>query len=307
MGGLEEQDSDHALDHVGRRRWPSPASPVWRASSRRTKSCGRRTVRRWDRRSLWVVGLATAAMTAFYMWRLMNMTFYGKSRVQPEVRRHIHESPASMTVPLTLLAIGSVLAGWLGTPKLWNLPRDLPRVRTLAGAGVRIEPAAESGARRPREYVHRMDADVAVGADRHHRHLRGPLSSITTSPTSPTRIETSFKPLHALLYNKWYVDEIYDFLFVNGLCKGGGLAAGLLRPQRGGWRRERRRLADALQPPRSRCGGTPGSSTARCASRSFFVKMLSYPVCILQTGRVQAYAFFVVVGVLALFGYYIVR
>ena len=40
---------------------------------------------------------------------------------------------------------------------------------------------------------------------------------------------------------------------------------------------------------------------------SFFVKMLSYPVCILQTGRVQAYAFFVVIGVLAFFGYYVAR
>ena len=70
---------------------------------------------------LWAVGLATAAMTAFYMWRLMNMTFYGKSRVKPEVEAHIHESPASMTVPLTLLAVGSVFAGWLGMPKLWNL------------------------------------------------------------------------------------------------------------------------------------------------------------------------------------------
>src|ERR1035437_9330605 len=71
--------------------------------------------------ALYVVGLTTAAMTAFYMWRLMNMTFYGKSHVKPEVAAHIHESPASMTVPLTVLAIGSVLAGWLGTPKLWNL------------------------------------------------------------------------------------------------------------------------------------------------------------------------------------------
>src|SRR5450432_1935234 len=65
---------------------------------------------------LWGVGLATAAMTAFYMWRLMNMTFYGKSRVSPEAASHIHESPASMTVPLTVLAMGSVLAGWLGVP-----------------------------------------------------------------------------------------------------------------------------------------------------------------------------------------------
>src|ERR1700730_5455778 len=70
---------------------------------------------------LWGVCLATALMTAFYMWRLMNMTFYGKSRVPREVEAHIHESPASMTVPLTALAIGTVLAGWIGTPKLWGM------------------------------------------------------------------------------------------------------------------------------------------------------------------------------------------
>ena len=78
-------------------------------------------------------------MTAFYMWRLMNMTFYGKSRVKPEVAAHIHESPASMTVPLTVLAVGSVLAGWLGTPKLWTMFGEIFRgFETLAGAGLRI-------------------------------------------------------------------------------------------------------------------------------------------------------------------------
>src|SRR5579884_1565104 len=68
---------------------------------------------------LWAIGLATAAMTAFYMWRLMYLTFYGQSRVAPE--KHVHESPAVMTVPLMALALGSILAGWLGTPKLWHL------------------------------------------------------------------------------------------------------------------------------------------------------------------------------------------
>src|SRR5271169_5981508 len=71
-------------------------------------------------KALWFVGLATAGLTAFYMWRLMNMTFYGKSHVAPEKVAHIHESPAAMTVPLTALAVGSVLVGWLGTPKLWG-------------------------------------------------------------------------------------------------------------------------------------------------------------------------------------------
>ena len=88
-----------------------------------------------------MVGLITAGMTAFYMWRLMYMTFYGKSRVEPEVAAHIHESPASMTVPLIALAAGSVLAGWLGVPKLWNAARGLPRLRRLAGPGVRAEMA----------------------------------------------------------------------------------------------------------------------------------------------------------------------
>ena len=128
----------------------------------------------------------------------------------------------------------------------------------------------------------------------------------TKSPKFRTRIEASVKPLHTLLYNKWYVDEIYDFLFVNGLCKGGGLALG----------RFDRNVVD---------GGVNGAGwlTRFSATVSmwwdtwivdglvrftaFFVKMLSYPVCILQSGRVQTYAFFVVAGVLVMFGYYIVR
>src|SRR6059058_920967 len=67
---------------------------------------------------LYGVGLATAALTAFYMWRLMNMTFYGRPRMAPEVEAHVHESPKAMTVPLMVLAAGSILAGWLGVPKL---------------------------------------------------------------------------------------------------------------------------------------------------------------------------------------------
>ena len=87
---------------------------------------------------LWIVGLVTAGLTAFYMWRLMNMTFYGKSRVKPEVAAHIHESPPSMTVPLMVLAAGGVLAGWVGVPKAVEPAGELPGVRTLAGAGVRL-------------------------------------------------------------------------------------------------------------------------------------------------------------------------
>src|SRR5579864_4328902 len=62
-------------------------------------------------RILWFVGFFTALMTAFYMFRLMYLTFHGKPRMTHEVEHHIHESPKSMTVPLMILAFCSIFAG----------------------------------------------------------------------------------------------------------------------------------------------------------------------------------------------------
>src|SRR6267154_2115297 len=67
-------------------------------------------------RILWGVGYVTAFMTAFYMFRLMYLTFHGRPRMSHEVEHHIHESPASMTMPLVVLAVCSLSAGWLGWP-----------------------------------------------------------------------------------------------------------------------------------------------------------------------------------------------
>jgi NADH-quinone oxidoreductase subunit L len=249
---------------------------------------------------LWFVGLATAGLTAFYMWRLMNMTFYGKSHVAPEVAKHVHESPATMTVPLTLLAAGSVLAGWLGTPKLWNLPESFRAFERWLQPS--FAPAAVEGSHNSSVEWMLMGLSVAVA-------IIGIVIAryfYNNRPSIPDSIERSCKPLYTVLYNKWYVDEIYDFLFVNGLGKGGGRVCGAFD----------RNVVD---------GGVNGAGwLTRFASRvsiwwdtwivdgavrfgSFLVKMLSYPVCILETGRVQAYAFFVVVGVLAFLGYYIAR
>ena len=65
----------------------------------------------------------TAGMTAFYMFRLMYITFHGVSRVAPDV--HVRESPRTMTVPLMVLAAGSVLAGWIGTPVVFGPLHDM--------------------------------------------------------------------------------------------------------------------------------------------------------------------------------------
>ncbi len=68
-------------------------------------------------RVLWFIGYLTALMTAFYMFRLIYLTFSGRPRMSHEVEHHIHESPASMTMPLVILAVCSLFAGFLGWPR----------------------------------------------------------------------------------------------------------------------------------------------------------------------------------------------
>jgi NADH-quinone oxidoreductase subunit L len=220
------------------------------------------------------------------------------------VAAHIHESPRTMTVPLMALAAGSVVAGWLGTPKLWNLPEQFRAFELwLAPAfSTAVHVAEHEGAHDTSIEWILMALSVAVAVAgiafaRQCYHRR---------PEIPDAIEARCRPVHRFLLNKWYVDELYDFLFVNGFAKGGGRLAGAFD----------QKVVD---------GGVNGAGwLTRFSSRvsiwwdtwiidgavrfgSFSVKLLSYPVCILQTGRVQAYALFVVVGALAFFGYYLTR
>jgi NADH-quinone oxidoreductase subunit L len=258
---------------------------------------------------LWAVGLTTAAMTAFYMWRMMYLTFYGKSRVAPEVATHVHESPVSMTGVLSVLALGSVLAGWLGVPKLWTLFGEGFRAFETwlgpvfaSGAGEAAKEAVHEGAHSTSTEWTLMLLSVAVA-------VAGILVAkyfYVTKPAIPESIAAAVPGLYRTLYRKWYLDEIYDFLFVNGLCKGGGSLLGAFD----------RNVVDGgvngagwLTRSLATLSGWWDTWVVDGAVRlgSFIVKMSSYPVCILQTGRVQGYAFFVVIGILVFFGYYVVR
>jgi NADH-quinone oxidoreductase subunit L len=67
----------------------------------------------WGGQVIYIIGLITAFLTAFYMFRLIFVTFYGKSRVEPDVESHLHESPAVMWIPLVILAVPSALIGLL--------------------------------------------------------------------------------------------------------------------------------------------------------------------------------------------------
>jgi NADH-quinone oxidoreductase subunit L len=111
---------------------------------------------------LWLLGFITAGMTAFYMFRLVNMTFFGESRVDHEVEHHIHESPSSMTVPLMILAVLSVVGGWVGWPE------------TLGGSdrfSKFLEPVMAKHVEGGVRGLCGIFADAGVGAHRVRRHL----------------------------------------------------------------------------------------------------------------------------------------
>jgi NADH-quinone oxidoreductase subunit L len=164
---------------------------------------------------LWLIGVTVAGMTSFYMFRLLFMTFFGESRVDHHTESHIHESPTSMTLPLIVLAIGAVLAGYIGLPS-W-----------LGGSAFErfLEPVFEPlPIPRPAATEHSASFEIGMAAFSVAVALIGfSLAYFKYCKRSwEERSEIrQYGPFYKLFLNKWYVDELYDALFVNR-AKGAG-------------------------------------------------------------------------------------
>ncbi|MFN2371210.1 MAG: NADH-quinone oxidoreductase subunit L [Candidatus Krumholzibacteriia bacterium] len=162
---------------------------------------------------LWVIGFLAAGLTAFYMMRLVSLTFFGTNRASEEVRHHIHESPATMTVPLVILAVLSIVGGWVGIP-------------AFMGGGAHfehwLEPVFAGGhAAQAQGAVHAVHdttmewilagASVAWG-------LLGLLLGwiVYTRRLAVAEAGRRFAGglVHRVLENKYYVDEAYDGAFI---------------------------------------------------------------------------------------------
>ena len=153
---------------------------------------------------LWAVGVFVAGLTAFYMFRQFFLVFFGECRADHHVREHLHESPEIMTYPLWILAAGSVVVGYIGLPAFlggsqldhWLDPvihghhEHHPVVEELLVMGASIAAAAVG----------------AVAAWRLY-YVRAPARE---------RLEAPGGFAYRLLDNKYYVDEIYQFVFVGG-------------------------------------------------------------------------------------------
>ena len=154
---------------------------------------------------LWIVGAAVAGLTAFYIFRLIFRTFFGESRWKEGANPH--ESPGIMTIPLMILAVLSIAGGYIGVPALLGGSNRLhhfleANLAQLPSAGIVTHSTVE-------EYI-LMAVSVLIA-----------LAGITTayffyvkSPELPRKLAGKFQPLYKLLNNKYYLDEIYDFLFV---------------------------------------------------------------------------------------------
>ena len=226
------------------------------------------------------------------------MTFWGSRRYSDEVAHHLHESPKPMLYPLVVLAGLSVVGGFMGWP-------------TALGGSNRFEhflaPVFENPVVSPSphyapsvEYILMLFSVLVASAG-----IFLAYRFYVTNPEFPKRLTESARMVYTVLANKYYVDELYNVLFVNRLKNlGNGLAAfdqvvvdggvnasaWLTRMTAEGSRRWDIWVIDGL-----------------INAGAFVIRLMSYPVRMVQTGLVQNYALLIVLGLLAFAAYYTFR
>jgi NADH-quinone oxidoreductase subunit L len=195
--------------------------------------------------AFWMLVIA-ALFTSFYSWRLMFLTFFGEARGDKHTHEHAHESPMVMLVPLGVLALGAVFAGMIwfnsffGSHESVNKFFGIPAHHAEASEGHGTESAADHAEETAEAHAPAigqgeapqgaifMHPDNTVMDDAHHAPkwvkvspfvamLTGFLMAVwfyIWDPAMPRRVAETNRPLYLFLLNKWYFDEIFDFLFV---------------------------------------------------------------------------------------------
>src|SRR6056297_492358 len=190
--------------------------------------------------AFWMLVIA-ALFTSFYSWRLMFLTFFGEARGDKHTHEHAHESPNVMLIPLGVLAIGAVFAVAIWYGSFFGKPNEVikffggsygePAAELVEAVAERSPKASElhyvmeSG---PGEAAIYMAPENTVLHEAHYVPTWVKLSPFVAmliglvtalwfyvwDPAMPKRVAETNRPLYLFLLNKWYFDEIYDFLFV---------------------------------------------------------------------------------------------
>jgi len=217
-----------------------------------------------------VMGVVAAALTAFYSWRLIFLTFHGKPRADHHTMEHVHESPPVMLAPLAFLSLGAIFAGWLA----YDMFVGHHMAEFWRGSILILpqHPALEHAHDVPL-WLKVTTIVVAVGG------ILAAYYAYMVKTSLPQRLAETFRPLYLFLLNKWYFDELYNFLFVRPAVKLGRLL----------WKGGDGVIIDGLGP-----NGLAATTVglARRAGR-------------LQTGYVYHYAFAMLIGVVGLVTWYL--
>lgn len=219
----------------------------------------------------WSIAAVTSLLTAFYMFRLLFLTFYGDSRVDHHVMEHLHESPKNMTIPLVILAGLSGIGGFLGIPGVNVIHSFLSPV---FGAHAHVEISETETT------VHHSEGNpylmMVISTAIALAGIFMAYQMYIKKPGLPKRLAERFPVMYKTLLNKYYVDEIYDTLFVKLTKK----MAVLL------WKRVDVQIID---------GSVNGIAR--------LVGWLGNILRLTQTGYVRNYAFYIVIGCICIIVY----
>lgn len=215
------------------------------------------------------LGIAAAFMTAFYSWRLLFMTFHGETRADERVFAHVHESPKIMTVPLAVLAIGAIIAGFVGHDAFIGSGYG-----AFWGDSLKVLPTHNALAEAHNVPLIIKLLPLFMGAGGIWLAYR----MYIQRPSMADQWRNYHKELYAFSLNKWYFDELFDRVFVRPAFWLGSLF----------WKKGDGAIIDGFGPDGI------ASVTRRVASRMSW----------LQSGYVYHYAFAMMIGVVLLVSWY---
>lgn len=221
---------------------------------------------------LWAMGLLTAFLTAFYMFRLLFLAFFGEFRGTAEQKHHLHESPASMTFPLIVLAVLAAVGGFMGAPMFTGghhyLAEYLAPIFTYSQ---RLMPAAFAGEVDHNTELMLIGLSVAAGV------LGIALAYVlyVARAQRPAEDEAQRSAPESLVYHKYYIDELYNSLFTRPVM---ALSSGLYKFVENG----------VINPVTGFFGRAVNGGGA----------LLRY----VQTGAVETYLILMVVGIVLILG-----
>lgn len=164
---------------------------------------------------MWAFGLLAAFMTSFYMFRLLFLTFFGTFRGTVDQKNHLHESPASMTIPLIVLAALSTVGGFIGLPAVFSSEHVLGDYLAPLYDYARL---VNAGALEPLHLDHATEymlMAVSVGV----AVLAIIIAYVmyVSKKVVPAPEEERLSPIHNLIYHKYYIDELYNTIIVRPL------------------------------------------------------------------------------------------